>query len=425
MCPKKYSFLKIIDKNLSIISLRVCHSITDNKTIDENNMFDNNLQNNSFSNIAIDDGIYLNSNERRVPKTPEEYRQQKSLKVEQPVMPRLSRVVIIGTPNAGKSTLTNQLVGWKVSSISSKVHTTRHKVIGIIVEDETQVEFLDTPGVVTRKHCAKHKLESTFISDPQTSVDVADIIAVICDTSNQRERERLNPGILKLLQKHLNKESILILNKIDKIREKRKLLDITTRLTCGVVGGISSVKSIQRPLVNANSKRSLEKIFEKTERKQNFDLSDENEDENEEKVGWNRFSRVFMVSALNGDGIEDIRRYFVDRARFQPWIYHRSQVTDQSPHELLKTTLREKCLDLLRQEIPYKINFVITMWELDPMGNLYIAVDVLCPHRFQSLVIGPKGQNISALVQSTRESLSNTFHCEVSLKLIVKGIDYK
>jgi small GTP-binding protein len=342
-------------------------------------------------------------------------------------MPRLSRVVIIGTPNVGKSTLTNQLVGWKISSVSQKVHTTRHKVIGVIVEDETQVEFLDTPGVVTRKHCAKHKLESTFISDPQTSVDVANIIAVVCDTSNQRERERLNPGILKLLQKHLNKESILILNKIDKIREKRKLLDITTRLTCGVVGGISSVKSIQRPLVNANrdSKKNLEKIFEKTERKQNFDLSEENNDENEEKIGWNRFSRVFMVSALNGDGIEDIRQYFLDRARFEPWIYHRSQVTDQSPHELLKTTLREKCLDLLRQEIPYKINFVITMWELDPMGNLYVAVDVLCPQRFQSLVIGPKGQNISALVRSTRESLSNTFHCEVSLKLIVKGTNYK
>jgi small GTP-binding protein len=252
MCPKKYSFLKIIDKNLSFISLRVCHSQQNSiidKTIDENHMLDNNLENNNFSNIGIEDRIYLNSNERRVPKTTEEYRRQQRLEVEQPLMPRLSRVVIIGTPNVGKSTLTNELVGWKISSVSAKVHTTRHKVIGIIVEDETQVEFLDTPGVVSRKHCAKHKLESTFISDPQTSVDVADIIAVVCDTTNQRERERLNPGILQLLQNHSNKESILILNKIDKIREKRKLLDITTRLTCGVVGGISSVKSIQTQIL--------------------------------------------------------------------------------------------------------------------------------------------------------------------------------
>jgi len=423
----------MIDKNLLMVSLRVCHSqqnlINNNDVLSDNNTFESDLNVDNSSDVKSNDGfesqIDFNSEERKVPKTFREYQLQQRLKVEQPAMPRLARVVIIGTPNAGKSTLTNQLVGWRVSSVSTKVHTTRHKVTGIIVEDQTQVEFLDTPGVVTPKHCAKHKLESTFISDPQTSVDVANIIAVITDVSNIRDRDKINPGILKLLQRHHNKESILILNKIDKVKEKRKLLDITTRLTCGVVGGISSVKTIQRPIETTNSAKNLEKIFEQAERKLNFQTSsiEDDKSDDEEKIGWNKFSRVFMVSALNGNGIEDVREYLLDRARFQPWIYHRSQVTDQSPQEILKTTLREKCLDLLRQEIPYKIGFVITMWQLDKMGNLYVAVDVMCPQRFQSVVIGPKGQTISTLVQSTRESLSNTFHCDVSLKLIVKGVN--
>lgn len=362
---------------------------------------------------------------RRVAKTMEEYAKEKRSRVEQPPMPRLVRVAVIGSPNAGKSTLTNELVGRRVSAVSNKVHTTRHKVIGILVEDDIQVEFLDTPGLVTRKHCRKHGLEPTFISDPLTGAEMADVIAVITDVSNVRERERLNAGIIKLLDRYRMNESILILNKIDKINEKRKLLDITTRLTCGMVGGVSSILNKKTPI--PDSKRGLEKLFDRTEeRLKDFEPKEIIEEENtEERVGWNRFSHVFMTSALTGDGVEDVRQYLLTRARFRPWKYHSWQVTDQSPNELVETTLREKFLDAFRQEIPYKMRFSTTMWHLDDSGNLLISIDVLCPHKFQSLVIGPKGETIASIVRTTRESLTNTFHCDVSLKLIVKGVPNK
>ena len=419
---KNRPFLRVLDKNsMNSYLLRFCHS----------NQNSNIIESDSDSEYS-DESILrkeLNSDRRRVAKTFREHRLQQRLEVEQPQMPKLARVVLIGSPNAGKSTLINELVGRKISSVSSKVHTTRHKVIGVIVEDDTQVEFLDTPGLVSHLHCSRHKLEPTFISDPLAGAEGADIIAVISDVSNNRERDRLNAGVIRLLDKYSDKESVLILNKIDRIREKRKLLDITTRLTCGVVGGIISVKT--QKVVISDSKRGLEKIFAKTEEKLNkdFKIKSEsnvlNEDIIEERIGWNRFSHVFMTSALTGDGIEDIRQYLLSKAKFRPWIYHRSQITDQSPQELVKTTIREKFLDRLREEIPYKLNFVVTMWHLDESGNIFISVDVLCPQKFQSLVIGPKGQTIASIVQEVRESLSNTFYCDISIKLIVKGVKSK
>ena len=416
--------------NQSIATIgRSIVSVTDYRSINrsvDNECQSSDVNNNNDMKEQNELKRQLSSDQRRVPKTLEEYSVQQRLRVEQPSMPRLARVAIIGSPNAGKSTLTNQLVGRRVSSVSMKVHTTRHKVVGIIVEDDTQVEFLDTPGLVTHKHCVKHGLEPSFISDPLTGADAADLIAVITDVSNVRERERLNAGIIKLLDKHRTKESILILNKIDKIREKRKLLDITTRLTCGIVGGISSI--INKKTQIADTKRGLEKLFQRTENKLRIDSEPQekcDDEDGQERMGWHGFSHVFMTSALTGDGIEDVRQYLLTRARFKPWLYHRSQVTNQSPNHIVKTTLREKFLDFFREEIPYKIDFSITMWHLDEAGNLFISVDVICPLKFQSLVIGPKGQTIASIVQSSRESLTDTFHCDVSLKLIVKGVANK
>ena len=423
---KNQLFLKVLDKNFLII--RVC--LSNQKSItDENNWSESEEWTESQYQRNVNKS--LNSDNRGIAKTVEEYRLQQRLPIEQPAIPRLARVVIIGSPNAGKSTLTNQLIGWRVSSVSSKVHTTRHKVVGVLVEDDSQIEFLDTPGVVSTKHCVKHNLESTFRSDPLVGSESADIIAVITDVSNVRENDRLNPGIIHLLERHPNKESVLILNKTDKIRDKRKLLDITTRLTDGVVGGVSSIKMPKRRQIPKTSK-GLQQLFESTEQRINYERSyrteqevDETElngQEVEEKVGWSGFSHVFMVSSLLGEGTEDIRQYFLSRVRFRPWIYHRSQITDQSPVELVKTTLRETFLDNFRDEIPYKISFSITMWTVDESGNLYISVNVICPARFQSLIIGPKGETISKIVQTVRHNLSNTFHCDVSLKLIVIGI---
>ncbi|XP_054154228.1 GTPase Era, mitochondrial-like [Oppia nitens] len=435
---KKHLINEMFDKNFVYISKCFCHSNKNPmiEAIDETPVYDSNdyIDNKSYDYPIINESLLktqLDLSERRVAKTNEEYRLLRQLKVKQPPIPRLAKVVMIGSPNAGKSTITNQLVGHRVSAVSSKVHTTRQGVVGVVVEDEIQIELLDTPGIVTRQHCAKHKLETNFINDPIRGVDSADIIAIINDVSNIRERKGLNKGVIKLLKRHPNKESVLILNKIDKIKEKRKLLDITTLLTGGVVGGITSL--ITKKRVVFNNQKSLETILNKTEEKlnlkTNININTDNENEinseDIENISWNRFSRVFMTCALTGDGIDDIRQYFLSKAPFHPWRYHRSQVTDQSPRDIIINAIKEKLLDLLPQEIPYKIDSVITMWHLDPTGNMFISLNLFCPKRFQSLVIGPKGQTIASVVQSAKDALQNTFYCDISLKIIVKGVDRK
>lgn len=183
---------------------------------------------------------------REVPKSYEEFIKRKRLAVNHPDKPKLLRVAIIGSPNVGKSTLTNIFTGFSVSSVSPKVHTTRHRVIGIYVEEDTQIEFLDTPGLITAKHRAKHKLEPTFMSHPPESARLVDIIAVLVDSSNIRERRKLNPGIIQILKKYPDKESILILNKIDLIKAKRNLLQLTNTLTCGIVNDVISHEPTKR-----------------------------------------------------------------------------------------------------------------------------------------------------------------------------------
>src|SRR5699024_4001394 len=102
------------------------------------------------------------------------------------------------------------------------------------------------------------------------------------------------------------------------------------------------------------------------------------------------------------------------------WLYNANAVTTQKPKDLILEAVREVSLELLHQEIPYNLHFQIVMWELDEVGNLYIVLDMFCPSKFQSLIIGPKGSSISSIVRKSREVLCNIFRCDVSLKLAVK-----
>ncbi|RWS13451.1 GTPase Era: mitochondrial-like protein [Dinothrombium tinctorium] len=362
-----------------------------------------------------------------VPKTRDEYQKMKQMPVNEPVNAMLNRVAIIGMPNAGKSTLTNQLIGWKVSPVSSKVHTTRQNVVGVFIEGSTQVEILDTPGLVTPQHCVKFNLEPTFIGDSSKSASTADLIAVICDVSNRREREKLNRGILNLLYKHHDKPSILILNKVDLIVAKRKLVGVIDTLTDDNLGKDfkSSIKR-QYPI----DERNYKSLFTKTEKllKKGGEVElkspEKIEKPNEDKKGWPYFSKVFLISALEGDGIDELRKYLVETAKPNPWKYNEMVVTDQKPDKLAIGIIKEKFLDVYHDEIPYTVELKIDNWDIDQMGTLWIVVNVNCPkERYIKMVIGPEGKYISKVANLARMELSNTFHADVSLKLIVRCIE--
>lgn len=426
ICLSQFVLVKKI-ADFSTHFKRNCHAQRDlndevNQSFDDNNEIPLKEQSTFRMNI-----------QRGVPKTISEYNMRKKIKVEQPKMPRLTRVAILGAPNVGKSTLMNALVGYKVSSISSKVHTTRHKIIGVTIEDETQVELLDTPGVVTQKHCFKHKLEPTFMSDPLLSSDKADILIVINDVTNILDRNRINPGVLNILKENQDKKSVLVLNKVDKMKEKRRLLEISTKLTDGIVGGIRSVtfkkdyhdpskinvKKIIRENAKLLSPLENQDDKDKTEQK-SYQIEDDDNFAVEE--GWPNFDRVFFLSALNHDGINEVKKYLIEQSRFRNWIYHPTFVTDQSPYEIAKAIVLEKCLNLFSKEAPYNIRVKISNWDVDQVGNLNILMTIYCLKRHQPMIIGPKGRNIGYIVNETRNDLQNTFHCDVILKIAVKGV---
>lgn len=361
--------------------------------------------------------------QRQIPKTVAHHKELQGKDVIQPEQAKLLRVAIIGCPNVGKSTLLNQLVNWKVSAVSSKVHTTRSNTIGVFVEGNTQIEFVDTPGLVDKKHLARHNLDSSLLAELENTLINSDMVALLVDASNKREKAKLNPGILNLLRSNRDKESLLILNKIDKLSHKRELLNITSTLTSGIVGGYIIHKPDSKSLQMELSRGNFETLFKRTE-KVYLNYQDTNKSENvnpnEDNIGWPNFSLVFMLSALHNDGVGELRSYLLNKAQPKPWLYNGDAVTPQRPRTLIVDAMREVCLDLLHQEIPYNIYFQIVMWELDELDNLFIAVDMYCPAKFQSLVIGPKGSTISTIVRKSREIMCNIFRCDVSLKINVK-----
>lgn len=348
----------------------------------------------------------------------DEFKEQGTKAIVQPDEPQTVKVAIVGSPNVGKSTLLNQLIEWKVSAVSRKVHTTRANIVGVFVQDNTQVEFVDTPGMVNRKHIARHHLAENFIGDVQYGFSRADVIAVLVDVSNIRERRQLNSGIINLLAKNRDKNAILVLNKVDKVRRKRELLDITNKLTDGQVDG---EKIVKHPVRRIN-KDSLEYLFKKTEH--HLQYKDNEVDEEQQPIKytcWPHFNRVFMISALHNEGIDELRQYFLSKARPGLWRYPDERITSQNPQSIIIDCLREVCLEMFRQEIPYNFYFQIIMWEVDSMNTLHILVDMYCPEKFTSLVIGPKGTTIAAIVRKARESLSTTFRCDVNLKIAAKS----
>jgi len=146
-----------------------------------------------------------------------------------------------------------------VCPVSSKVHTTQTKTCGIYCEGDTQLVFVDTPGVVSVKESEKFKLASSFRTDPKTSLKVTDIIGVVQDGENIYTRHKIHPHILELLTKDIRNKIpiILIINKVDRLKKKIILLDLINTLT----------KSKKSP----------------------------------------NFHDVFMISALTGDGVHDLR----------------------------------------------------------------------------------------------------------------------
>ncbi|CAF98500.1 unnamed protein product, partial [Tetraodon nigroviridis] len=348
---------------------------------------------------------------------------------DQPAHPKVLKVAVIGAPNAGKSTLSNQLLGRKVFAVSRKVHTTRNRALGVLTEGDTQIILLDTPGLTTVSKVKRHQLEKSLLVDPWNTVKEADLMVVMVDVSDRWMCGRLDMEVLKCLSQHPDTPAILVLNKVDKVKAKDRLLDITAVLTCGMVNGCRiRVRPVIKPPWATkppdNHSASLdEETHAETERcsELNCQLSKEQLKALRSQQGWPHFKDVFMLSSVDREDVETLKTYFISKAKTGSWEYHSEVLTDQSPEDICTNLVREKLLECLPQEVPYSVTQSIEFWQEGENGELHINVKLYAKKdTHMKMLIGAGGQVVARMAQEAGEDLSRVFLRDVKLKLSAK-----
>ncbi|XP_023983797.1 GTPase Era, mitochondrial isoform X1 [Physeter macrocephalus] len=328
----------------------------------------------------------------RVPAVSVHRDEQDLLLVHRPDMPenpRVLRVVLLGAPNAGKSTLSNQLLGRKVFPVSQKVHTTRSQALGVITEEETQVILLDTPGLISPAKQKRHHLELSLLEDPWKSMESADLVVVLVDVSDKWTRNQLSPQVLQCLTQFSQVPSILVMNKVDCLKQKSVLLELTAALTEGVVNG---KKLKTRQAVRSQPGNHCSSPAAKGPN--TLSVGDP------QRTGWPHFQEIFMLSALSQEDVKTLKQYLLAQARPGPWEFHSGVLTSQTPEEICANMIREKLLEYLPQEVPYNVQQKTVMWEEGPNGKLMIEQKLLVPKEsHMRILIGPKGHLISRMAQ--------------------------
>ncbi|XP_074016669.1 GTPase Era, mitochondrial isoform X1 [Numenius arquata] len=378
-------------------------------------------------------------------------------KPDQPQNPKVLRIAIIGAPNAGKSTLSNQLLGRKVFPVSRKVHTTRCKARGVVTYEDTQLIILDTPGLTSPFKAKRHKLDEAMLTDPWDSMKHADLVLVLVDVSDHWTRNCLSKEVLKCLSEFPEIPSVLVLNKVDLLKKKFILLELVNELTEGIVNGRklearsafkdNSSSSAKTPLQITRTSPPENRAREphcpqEADQVQEGHSSDNSGDmkASESRLvtegaqgpkcygprdlknmkGWPCFQEIFMLAALHGEEVDTLKRYLLMQAKPGPWEFHSEVLTSQSPQEICDNIIREKILEYLPLEVPYGVTQVTEMWEEGPSGELLIVQNLLVPRKSHvMMLIGRRGKVISRIAQEAGQDLMNVFLCDVRLKLRV------
>ncbi|XP_060852179.1 LOW QUALITY PROTEIN: GTPase Era, mitochondrial [Rhopalosiphum padi] len=321
---------------------------------------------------------------------------------------RLLKIAIIGVPNAGKSSIINSIVQRNICPYSCKVHTTRSSVRAVRTVDDTQLVFLDTPGLVDSTEITKYNLEKTFAKDSVNSIEEADIIGVIHDVSNRYTRNRLDPKVLRLLHLYPNKDSFLVLNKIDLLKSKSYLLDLARSLTCYKHNNIH----VPEPYAMTSEKIRTHESSTIQERKLEKNVK--------QSTGWANFKDVFMVSAIHSLGSSDIEDYLLQKGKPSPWMFSKDILTDKEDHKLVLHMIESILYDSLPNEVPYNLKVEMEYYEVSQEGNIHIVVLIHCnTPRIEKLVMGKKGNRIRNIAKKSEQHLRNLFLTDVFLKMVV------
>ncbi len=272
---------------------------------------------------------------------------------------RAGFIALIGAPNAGKSTLMNQLVGTKVSVVTHKVQTTRAIIRGIAVRDGSQIIFVDTPGIFN----PRRKLDQAMVTTAWGGARDADLVAMLIDC--ERGLTEDVEGILKVLASIPHKK-ILVLNKVDRVK-RDSLLAIAQK---------------------ANELAA--------------------------------FERTFMVSALKGDGCEDLMDYLAEAVPPGPFLFDEDDISDLPLRQLAAEITREKLYLRLHQELPYASHVETESWnETEKRVRIDQAIYVERDSQ-KKIVIGKGGETIKAISMAARKEMTEIVGKPVDLFLFVK-----
>lgn len=270
-------------------------------------------------------------------------------------------IAILGAPNAGKSTLVNQLVGTKVSIVSPKVQTTRQRILGITIHEDSQLILVDTPGIFT----PRKRLEQAMVHAAWEASHDVDLLVLMVDVSQNNLQ-----SCFTILNKLENRSVILVLNKIDKIKHPA-LLDIAAQF-------------------------------------QNF----------------KHVSHTFMVSALSGDGVSDLAHFLAKEVPAGPWLFPEDQLTDMPQKLWAAEITREQIFHQLHQELPYNIMVETEYWEEFDNGSVKInQVIYVAKDNQKAIVLGKGGRQIKDISSDARLEMSTLLNRTVHLFLHVKVVE--
>jgi GTPase len=274
---------------------------------------------------------------------------------------RCGFVALVGAPNTGKSTLLNALVGAKVSIVTPKVQTTRSRITGIRMAEETQIIFVDTPGIFA----PKRRLDRAMVEAAWAGAEDADLTVLLVDATR-----RLDGDTRRIVErlKERNRRVVIALNKVDRVK-KQNLLPLAAELEAT---GIAEA--------------------------------------------------TFMISALRGEGLEDLLSFLVARMPEGPWLYPEDQISDVPLRMVAAEITREKLFLALHQELPYGLAVETEMWtELEDDGSVRIdQIIYVAKEGHKPIVLGKGGQQIKQVGMAARKELEEILERRVHLFLHVK-----
>ena len=273
---------------------------------------------------------------------------------------RCGFIALIGAPNVGKSTLVNALVGTKVAIVSHKVQTTRALLRGIATAGEAQLIFIDTPGIFH----PKRRLDRAMVSQAWSGAQDADLVCALVDP-----------------KRGMDDETTALIDRLSDVRRPKLLV-------------INKIDLVEKPALLAFARSVNERV---------------------------PFEAVFMVSAVTGDGVADLKRWLAVNVPAGPWHYPEDQITDAPLRQLAAEITREKLYLRLHQELPYQSTVETDQWTEAKDGSVRIEQTIYVERESQrKIVLGKGGQTIKAIGAEARREIADVLEQPVHLFLFVK-----